>query len=94
MPSRIAKRKPKAYIPLETGTGADHTREILKELRGSGDLATLKRIATRSLDSPYPDVRQEGRRSLAFVYARSSVPAEREAAVDLKRMTSRSSSSC
>jgi hypothetical protein len=77
------EKEAKAYIPLETGTGTDHTLEILKEVRGSGDLATLKRVASRSLDSPYPEVKREGRRSLAFVLARSSIPTEREAAVAL-----------
>jgi predicted phosphodiesterase len=72
-----------AYIPLETATGANYTLEILMELRGSGDLATLEQIARRSVDSPYPEVKREGLRGLAFVFARSSVSTERETAVTL-----------
>jgi hypothetical protein len=35
------------------------------------------------VDSPYPEVKREGLRGLAFVYARSSVSTERETAVTL-----------
>ena len=76
-------KEAKTYIHIESATGSHYTLAILRDLRQSDDLATLKRIASRALDDPHAEVRRESLRGLALVLARSSIKAEREQAVTL-----------
>jgi predicted phosphodiesterase len=75
----------KAYIPSEKATSAHYTLSTLRDLRQSGDLTTLKLLASRSVDDPQPDVRREALRGLALVQAHSPLKEEQEKAISFLR---------